>query len=65
MQPFIFDQWHAWQGASKVMLSNETAKKLYAFDTLDAAINWLYVNGAKTAARALSAHKGAECQKSY
>lgn len=41
------------------MLSDENAKKLREFDTVDAAINWLFLNGAKPAARALNAHKKA------
>ena len=58
MKPFIFNHWHAWQGAAGVMLSNETAKQLRQFKTIDDAINWLFMNGDKPAARALNQHKG-------
>lgn len=56
MKPFAFNQWHAWQGAASVLLSDESAKKLREFPTADACVNWLFLNGDKPAARALNAH---------
>lgn len=55
---FIFGKWHAWNGASGVLLSDEDAKKLRAFATLDDCVTWLYLAGEKDAARALNATKG-------
>lgn len=57
MRAFIFQHWHAWQGAGAVMLSNEDTKELHDFPNVDACINWLFINGHKEAARALNAHK--------
>jgi len=57
MRPFEFNNWHAWEGTSGVLLSDESVKKLRQFSTVDDAINWLFINGHKDAARALNAHK--------
>jgi hypothetical protein len=56
MKPFIFNQWHAWQGNTHVVLSDESKKELHYFSFTDDCINWLYLNGDKEAARALNAH---------
>lgn len=50
MKPFICENWHAWE-------SNESLKKLYSYRNMDEAINWLYVHGNRTVARALNSHK--------
>lgn len=57
MKPFIFKNWHAWQGTAAILLLDENKGILRQFDTEDDAINWLYLNGHKDAARALNAHK--------
>lgn len=56
MKPFIFGHWHAWQGVAGVLLSNESTKALRQFASADDCINWLFLNGAKDAARALNKH---------
>jgi len=56
MKPFIHEKWHAWQGTAGVLLSNESTKTMRSFPDSDAAINWLFLNGEKPAARALNAH---------
>ncbi|MGH9917092.1 MAG: hypothetical protein ACRD63_17625 [Pyrinomonadaceae bacterium] len=56
MKTFISGKWHAWQGTAQVMLSDESTKTLRAFPDADGAINWLFLNGEKQAARALNAH---------
>lgn len=56
MKPFICGFWHAWQGTSKVMLSDESVKKIREFETMDDCINWLYVNGFKDVAKSLHKH---------
>lgn len=57
MKPFIFNQWHAWQGHNAILLSDESVKNLRTFASIDAAINWLFLTD-KPAARALNVHKG-------
>jgi len=52
----IFHDWHFWQG-TQFMCSEENAKRLYAFDNIDACINWLFLNGHKDAARSLNKAK--------
>lgn len=63
MKPFIFEQWHAWQNDNpfhpRILLSDESTKKLTEFMTTDETINWLFVNGHKPAARALNSHSKA------
>lgn len=55
---FIHGKWHAWSGeGSRILLSDEDAKRLRSFDDLDECITWLYMHGEKDAARALNAHK--------
>lgn len=54
--PFIFGNWHAWQSGRSVVLSDESAKKLQSFDSVDDCINALYLSGEKGAARALNTH---------
>lgn len=53
---FIFNHWHAWQGAAGILLSDESTKKLREFPDVDACINWLFLSGDRPAARALNAH---------
>jgi hypothetical protein len=56
MKPFIFQNWHAWDGTAGVLLSDEDGKDLREFKNTDDCINWLYLNNHKDAARALNAH---------
>lgn len=56
MQPFVFEQWHAWESGNRVLLSDELQKKLREFEKPDDAINWLFLNGHKPAARELNKH---------
>jgi hypothetical protein len=56
MKPFQFEHVHAWQGNAHIIVSIETTKTLEYFKTTDDAINWLYVNDHKDAARALNAY---------
>lgn len=60
VRPFIFENWHAWQSGAHILLSDEAAKKLRQFAKPDDAVNWLFLNQNKPAARALNVHlKGA------
>ena len=54
LKPFEFGGWHAWQGTAAVMLSG--GDRLHSFASADDAINWLFINGHKDAARALNEH---------
>ena len=56
MKPFSFGHWHAWEGTVGVLLSDEHTKQLRQFADADECINWLYLNGERTAARALNKH---------
>jgi hypothetical protein len=56
MKPFQFEYIHAWQGNAHILISIETTKTLKYFKTTDEAINWLYIEGYKDAARALNTH---------
>lgn len=56
MKAFEFGKWHAWEGTSGILLSDESEKKLRQFGDTDACINWLYQNDEKEAARALNKH---------
>jgi hypothetical protein len=56
MTSFIFGKWHVWMGTKGVMLSDESSKDLREFRNTDDAINWLFLNDEKDAARALNAH---------
>jgi hypothetical protein len=56
MKPFQFECVHAWQGNASILVSIETTKTLEYFKTTDEAINWLYLEGYRDAARALNAH---------
>ncbi len=56
MKPFVFGHWHAWQGTSAIMLSDESSKQLSEFPDTDACITWLFTNGHRDAARALNKH---------
>jgi hypothetical protein len=47
----IFKNWYLWKGVSNWLLSNEDTKELSEFKDTDQAINWLYLNGHKEAAR--------------
>lgn len=66
MKPFIFEQWHAWQAdnpftkTNGILLSDEDNKSLKIFDNVDDTVNWLFLNGYKTAARALNNHVKAD-----
>lgn len=60
---FIHGDWHGWYGASnEFLLSDESGVvwekcSLASFKTIDDAINWLYLNNQKDAARALNTWK--------
>lgn len=56
MKGFIYQNWHAWESNGRVLLSDESVKKLRDFGTPDDCINWLFTNDQKDAARALNAH---------
>lgn len=56
MKPFIYKNWHAWQGTSHILLSDESTMHLRYFKTSDDCITWLFVNGHQDAARALNKH---------
>lgn len=60
MKPFIFEHWAIWNNDNpfhpRVMVSDESIKKLREFKTHDDAINWLFMDGHKDCARALNAH---------
>lgn len=65
MKPFIFEQWHAWDKQNPfadkpIYLSDEDNKVLREFASVDDAVNWLFLNGYKTAARALNNHVKAD-----
>jgi hypothetical protein len=51
---FEYDNWHLWDATKGYLLSDESLKRLYSFNTIDQAINWLFLNGHKDAARALN-----------
>jgi hypothetical protein len=53
----IFNNWHLWRG-NGFMLSNENTKELRQFNNVDEAINYLYLNGEKEAARYFNKNKG-------
>lgn len=44
---------HAWESNGQWLVSFEATKRLLSFPTKVDAINWLYLNGHKDAARAL------------
>lgn len=60
---FIHNQWHAWPCIGGFYLSDENAKKLRQFKTIDDVINWLYLSGEKDAARAFNKMKGLKNEK--
>lgn len=46
---------HYWSGTQGVlMVSDENTKRLMSFDSLDDAVNWLYLSGFKDSARELN-----------
>lgn len=54
----IYDNWHFWQTPdNRFLLSDETTKKLRAFDDIDNCITWLYLNSHAHCARHLNAIK--------
>ena len=51
----IYENIHVWLGTKRrVMVSDESTKQLQSFNTKDDAINWLFLNGHKEAARKLN-----------
>lgn len=60
MKPFISGHWHAWPSNGNILLSDESTKTLREFHDTDDCINWLFLNDAKPAARALNAHVKAQ-----
>jgi len=56
MKPFVFAQWHVWQGSTHIVCSNEDTKTLSYFKSEDDCINWLFVNGYRDTSRALNKH---------
>jgi hypothetical protein len=55
MTPCIIGNWHFWQG-SQFMASDESAKRLHAFDNPDSCINFLFLSDQKDVARKLHHH---------
>lgn len=51
---FIHGKWHAWDGNSAVLLSDEIAKRLLSFANVDHCVDYLYSIGERDAARALN-----------
>ena len=49
-----FKEWHTWSATKGYLVSNENTKKLLRFDELDDVINYLWIEGAKDAARSLN-----------
>ena len=47
----IYKNWHLWKGTAGWLLSDEDTKELREFDTIDQAINWLFISGHKETAR--------------
>lgn len=56
MKSFEFKDWHCWESNGKILLSDESIKKLHYFNSPDDCINWLWLEGHKDAARALNKH---------
>lgn len=56
MKPFINGVFHAWESNGRILVSNEQTKALRDFADVDAAVNALYLEGNKEAARALNNH---------
>ncbi len=56
LRPFIYGQWHCWQGQASILLSDEENKRLFYFKDVNEAINALYLWDNKEAARALNKH---------
>lgn len=54
MKTATYNQWHAWETDFSIALSDERSKQLRQFKSWDDAINWLYLNGHKDAARAIN-----------
>lgn len=67
MTTATYANWHAWENgnpfAPRVLLSDEDIKQLRYFHTWDDAINWLYLNGNKEAARAINSQIKADTIK--
>ena len=53
---FEFEHWHAWVSQNGVYLSDENTKTLRELSGWDAAINWLFLNDQRPAARAMNLH---------
>ena len=49
-----FKEWHTWTVTKGCLVSNENTKKLIRFDELDDVINYLWIEGARDAARSLN-----------
>lgn len=61
MKPFTYNQWHVWIGQeNKILVSDESNKRLSSFDNIDQAINYIYMFPDWSAARALDKHFKAE-----
>ena len=56
LKPFIYEQWHCWQGQASILLSDEENKRLFSFKDVNEAINALFNWGNEAAARALNKH---------
>lgn len=56
MKSFEFKDWHCWESNGKILLSDESVKKLRYFKNTDDCINFLWLEGYKDAARALNKH---------
>ena len=58
MKPLIFGKWHFWQAVGGFLLSDEEAKKLRKFASIDEAVNWLFFTDKEAARYINKAAKG-------
>ena len=56
MKSFIHNNFHIWESNSKILVSDESIKKLSQFSTIDEAINYLFLSGQRECARELNKH---------
>lgn len=54
MKTLIFKNYHAWEGSNQVLVSDESVKRLFEFETWDDAINYFYQKGEKDFARKMN-----------
>ena len=52
------DNVHYWQNTqNQICVSIENIKKFLTFETIDSAVNWLFLNGYKESASQINKHK--------